>query len=338
MSVSRVATATVVAGVVAMAGLLVVQVVLPQTSGTFALLQILAPYLAVLAVGLAALVALAARSSVSIASLGLIVLVVGARFGDEWISVPGSPEGATHELQAMTWNLETGPDRAADLLEPLLGMDRDVVALQELTPRVADAIENDSRVTQRYPYRVLIPHPSVRGLGLLSAHPIILDEGRATPLALHARLDIQGSPLDVVVAHPMPGDIRTGPLRLPIGFDARERDGRLQELRAWVDEIRAGSTVPLVLIGDLNVTPTEPGYDLIARGFVDAHRTVGLGPGLTWRPGEFERLGLGVLRIDYVLTAGPIQPISTRTICAVASDHCIVDATLDIRDATGPAG
>ena len=337
MSVSRAATAAVVAGVVATAGLLVLQVLTPQASGTFALLQILAPHLGVLAVALAVLVAIAVRSSASLASLGLIVVVVGARFGDEWISIPGPRDGGERVVKAMTWNLETGPDRAADLLVPLLGMERDVVAFQELTPRVADIIENDPHVTQRYPYRVLIPHPSVRGLGLLSAHPIILEEGRSAPLALHARLDIEGSPVDVVVAHPMPGDIRTGPLRLPIAFDGRERDGRLKELRAWVDEIRQPSTVPLVLIGDLNVAPTEPGYDLIARGFVDVHRAVGLGPGLTWRPGQFERLGLGVLRIDYVLTAGAIQPLSTATTCDVASDHCIVDATLNIRDATGPA-
>jgi endonuclease/exonuclease/phosphatase (EEP) superfamily protein YafD len=336
MSFSRAASGAAVAGVVGMAGSLALQAVWPQTSGTLALLQILAPYLGVLGVVLAIGAALAARSPVSLASLGLIVLVVGARFGDEWISIPGPRDGGARVLQVMTWNLETGPDRASDLLEPLLGMERDVVALQELTPQVADVIENDPGLTQRYPYRVLVPHPSVRGLGLLSAHPIVADEHRSAPLALHARLDVHGSPLDVVVAHPMPGDIRTGPLRLPVAFDGRDRDGRLQELRAWVDDIRQTSTAPLMLIGDLNVAPTEPGYDLIARDFVDAHLAVGLGPGFTWRPAQLERLGLGVLRIDYVLAAGAIQPTSTSTTCAVASDHCLVDATLHIRDATGP--
>ena len=79
MSFTRAATLAVVAGVVVIAGLLVLQVVMPQASGTFALLQILAPYVAVLAVALALLVAVAARSSASIASLGLIVLVTRDR-------------------------------------------------------------------------------------------------------------------------------------------------------------------------------------------------------------------------------------------------------------------
>jgi endonuclease/exonuclease/phosphatase family metal-dependent hydrolase len=135
----------------------------------------------------------------------------------------------------------------------------------------------------------------------------------------------------VHTAHPYPSVIQTiTPLRIPVGYDPTERDAVIERVRERV-AADLDADVPVVLLGDFNVAPTEPGFDVLTRGLVDAHRAVGNGPGWTWRPSRLEGLGIGVLRIDYVLTSG-FQPLSIETDCRNAGDHCIVTAGLDLAD------
>ena len=254
----------------------------------------------------------------------LVYLVLGAgRFGSEWLSLPaGTADGDA--LRVVSWNLQAGAARPDEIIDALLGLDADLVAVQELTTDVAAALENDATVQARYPHRVLEPHRSVLGIGLLSTRPIIDARTFNDPPAVTARLDLgEGRTLAVFNAHPTPGRIGR------ITFDATRRDAALVEIRGWIDDL-LDRPEPLLVLGDYNVTPDEPGYAIVSAGLRDAHREVGLGTGWTWRPERATNLGLGLIRIDYVFMSPALSPLATAVDCAYPGDHCILLADIAV--------
>lgn len=293
-------------------------------AGPLALLPIVLPHLLLLVAAIAAIAALLARTRRVAAALAVIVAVVGARLGSEWLSAPADRDRAG-AVAVMSWNLEVGAPPPDTVASVILEHDAAIVALQELTPDAAAGLERDPRITSAYPHRVLVPQAGVRGMGLLSRHPVVAHEATADPPLVAARLALPGGhPLHVVNAHPLPGRIETAtPLRIPVGFEPSRRDAGLRRVRAEIDE-RLASGDPVIALGDFNVASTEPAYGWLAAGLHDVHVEVGLGPGGTWRPGPLQALGLGVLRIDYVFTDPTLTPLGTALDCRPDSDHCIV--------------
>lgn len=317
--------------IAAVATLLVVTTIAPQTSGILALAQILLPH-AVLAAILAGGVAGAAvRTRAPLVALAVVVLVACIRFGSEWVSLPApSPSGPAVTLTS--WNLELGARSASTVAGPLLEHDAEIVALQELTPDASTALDLDSRIVARYPYRLLLPDVGAFGIGILTTFPILDKEVADAPPGVIVTLDLGSSRhLRVLNAHPLPGKIGLiGGLRVPVSFDATERDAAIGRVRNRIDSLFA-SHDPFVVIGDYNSAPTEPAYARLSAGLHDVHVDVGEGPGWTWRPSSLEPLRIGLLRIDLVLTGPGVQPISTGVDCGRVGDHCILDASVSVR-------
>ncbi len=255
-------------------------------------------------------------------ALAALLVVAGFRFGDEWLSLPVASDGSRGTpIRLVSWNLEVGRS-GASTVEDLLELEADVVALQELHPGVVDAIEADATLTERYPYRVFMPDYSVLGNGLMSRFPIESSSGIEVPPGIEARLDIAGTSLSIINAHPMPGEIELAAgLGVPVAFDPRIREEHLRALRTRVDEMLA-SGEPFVLIGDFNTAPTEASYADLAAGMRDVHTAVGTGPGWTWRPSRFEGLGIGLLRIDQAHAGPGVVPLASHVDCPVLGDHC----------------
>jgi len=86
----------------------------------------------------------------------------------------------------------------------------------------------------------------------------------------------------------------------------------------------------VIVAGDLNTTPFEPGFAVIADGLTDAHATVGTGPGFTWRPAFLEPLDAGVIRIDHVLTGSRLLPVAVDEECGLPGDHCRLTVLLEL--------
>ena len=87
----------------------------------------------------------------------------------------------------------------------------------------------------------------------------------------------------------------------------------------------AATTLPLVLVGDLNSAASATGLaynDLIAAGFADAWAMSGSGPDLTCcQAGTLLNVASTLnRRIDYVLIRGEITPLGTRVIGNEPSD------------------
>ena len=112
-----------------------------------------------------------------------------------------------------------------------------------------------------------------------------------------------------------------------MSFDPTLRDAALARIRDTI--ATDASDFPVLLLGDINTAPTEPEFGRFTAGYLDAHAEVGNGPGWTYRPNAFERLGIGLLRIDVVLAGPGLRPVDESTSCPSVGDHCAVIATLE---------
>jgi len=304
--------------------------------GPIALAQVLAGHLTLLAV-LIIPAAFLREAGLLRWALAVLALLTILRFGGEWWSFPSGVGDDTARLDVMTWNLEMGARPPADAVAFLRSGTARVVAMQELTPDTAAAVAADPVLAKRYPYQALYPSPDVLGLGLLSTDPLTDVRFDAGPSRLFATVTSPIGAVRVVEVHPLHGVIAQGPLGLPMSYDVAERWaalGRISDAIA-ADDLGASTLV----LGDINTAPTEPEFGrFIARlsaidphalaPYRDAHAEVGLGPGWTYRPDALEPLGIGLLRIDVVLTGPGLHPVAETTRCPPAGDHCAVLATV----------
>jgi endonuclease/exonuclease/phosphatase family metal-dependent hydrolase len=317
--------------IVGVAAIVVLATVAARSTGPLVLVEVLLPHLVLGTLVLAVVMAGLLRTRAMTVALAILVVVAAGRFGSDWISIPSAtPAGTLVDL--VSWNLEWGARPADAVAGPLLDHDADVVALQELTLDAAAALDADPRVLARYPYRLLVPSSGSAGVGILSALPMVDSSTFEDPPGMSVTLDVgAGRRLRVVNNHPLHGQIATfGGSGLPVGIDARDRDAALGQIRTRIEPALAAG-VPLVLIGDYNTAPTEPGYAVLSRGLRDVQVEVGLGPGWTWRPSSLEWLGIGLLRIDLVLAGPKVVPVSYAVDCAQPGDHCIVAATVVVQ-------
>lgn len=327
-----------VACVVISTGLLVLGAILPVEHGPLGLLAILSPYLAYASVVLLPVVVGVwirepARARPLALALALLVVVAGVRLGPEWVSLPAPVAAAASEapgeLSVATWNIEAGAAAAPAVVAMLTRHAVEVVVIEELTTTVAAAIEADPTLAERWPHRALFPSAGVAGIGLLSAHPISNVTSELHPVRLEATLDVAGRSIVVLGAHPFPAEIvRRG--GVPLGLQPATRNAELAMLRARAAELEAAGS-DVLLIGDFNTAPTEPAFARLTAGLHDAHASVGLGPGWTWRPATLSGLPIGLLRIDLVLSTADLVPNRITIDCAGAADHCLVEATLFLR-------
>jgi endonuclease/exonuclease/phosphatase (EEP) superfamily protein YafD len=258
-----------------------------------------------------------------LAAVALVVVVV--RLGGEWYS-PGAapaPAGST-TLTVLSWNLEHGSKAAEDTVAGLRAMPADVVALQELTPASVAAIAADESLRSRYPYRVLEPPNGSADVGILSRLPIV-DLGERDSVYLPVDVLVGGETVRMLVVHPF-HPVITRVAGLPLALDARTRDADLR--RVWLAVGRAPEPELVIVAGDLNTSPFEPGFAIVADELRDAHEEAGVGPGFTWRPSRLETLGVGFLRIDHVLSGARWRPIAATEDCSLPGDHCRLLATL----------
>jgi vancomycin resistance protein VanJ len=296
--------------------------ILAPGSGPLALLAIVEEHLFLALLVILAPVALLTRARRLAIGLAVLALLGGCLFGSEWISLPGSGAGRT-DLTVMSWNVQYGMRSPAEQAAQLAGLDVDVVALLEVEPDAAAAIEEDAALTARYPYRVMAPQVGPWGLAVLSRLPLSNLESGLAPAFLALDFATARGPVHLIVGHPMHADIGTiTPLRLPVAYDPAVRDSEVAAIRRRVEAAAAAPDTRLLLVGDFNTAPTEPEYRVLAAGLRDTHVEVGQGPGWTWRPGRLAFLPLGWLRIDLQFTAGSIRPASTWTECSLAGDHC----------------
>jgi vancomycin resistance protein VanJ len=300
----------------------------PPNAGPAALAMILEEHLLIGALVVLAPIAALARARLLGVALAVVLIVGVVLFGSEWISPPG---GGRHDLTVMTWNVEYGVRSPADQAAQLEGVDADVIALEEVEPDAAAAVEADAVITARFPYRAMAPRPLAWGLAVLSRYPVGNVRSTSAPAMLELDVATPRGAVYLIVGHPAHADIGTvTPLRLPVSYEPAYRDSEIARIRERVQAALTASATPVLLVGDFNVAPTEAEYRVLTESLRDTHVEVGEGPGWTWRPSRLTFLPFGLLRIDLQLSAGPISPSSTWTDCSLPGDHCRLFAAYEI--------
>ncbi len=316
---------TILAGIAAALVLAVVaqQVVQAQTgplplAGVFELhLLIVAGVLAAAAI-IGSLSAGSGAAWTRLLALAVVVIVIVRAGGELWSPTADPPKGEAFTV--LSWNLEMDAKPGPEAVDGIAEIDADVVALQEVTPDYAAAIDASKTLTARYPYRILDPQPGAFGLGLLSRLPLVVRHTTFQASILQAGLLLpDGTTVELFDVHPRRPQYRNvGPV--PVALDTRDRDEDVAEVAEAVSSL--DDPLSALVVGDLNGTWTEPGREPLRQLTVDAHEVAGTGPGFTWRPHLVEALGIGVLRIDHVLTGGSLRPLDTSLDCQATGDHC----------------
>lgn len=118
---------------------------------------------------------------------------------------------------------------------------------------------------------------------------------------------------------------------IPSGFDPSERNTELELLRRRALELDVLHD-RVLLLGDFNTAPTEPAYLRLTNGLHNVHADVGVGPGWTWRPARLAFLGIGLLRIDLILSSSALVPATTSIDCPAVGDHCLLAGSFRFAD------
>ena len=245
---------------------------------------------------------------------GVVLVIWGGLFLPGYLSWPGlsAPTGPT--LVAASYNLLGFNDRPDRVVATIETLGADVLALQELSPSLAAAIERD--LADQYPYQMLDPQIGVTGAGIISRYPL-LDTGQTLPGGWIGRpqiglLDFHGQPVTILNFHAYPFTIVPPGIKSggdSIEWTVRERERQVQAVLDFV----AAHPGPLLAMTDLNADPRSRAYRQLTGVLQDGWGQAGQGPGHTF-PG---RSSLGnialpdwLIRIDYVFHSRDWQATS----------------------------
>jgi endonuclease/exonuclease/phosphatase (EEP) superfamily protein YafD len=156
-------------------------------------------------------------------------------------------------------------------------------------------------------------------------------------------IDVGGQHVTVINVHlKAPGiDIRhvRWPASLPLirDFDDAQRAQETAALLRDIDRVDG----PLIVMGDFNTGDREPAYMEFDRRMHDAYRETSWGLGYTFPSsarGGTASSPFPLVRIDYIWSAGGVEPIATSVDCHTGrSDHCMVIADVVIGTASEPS-
>ena len=235
-----------------------------------------------------------------------------------------SPSSPT-SIVVMTANLGNGLADPAELVASIRERDADFVALQEVTPEIAEVLLADLGNT--YPYQE-VRALGIPGKALLSRYPITavewLEDNPGRP-DLHATVDMAGQSIQLVVAHPPPPELSGGLVNPREG--SADQYGRLVEIAANPEH-------PLLMLGDFNmISLHERHFELESLGLQDVFGLVGRGAGFTY-PERIaplpDWLAHPFVRIDYIWASEEWEVLSAAVGDDISSDHLPVVAQLTL--------
>lgn len=266
----------------------------------------------------------------AVATAGVVFLT---QFGTH-LAPPPMSQPASNHLRVMTFNVLYSNPHIDDIIAAIGAQDADVVAIQELSVPIAAALQQ--HLSGAYPYQLLEPSHSAKGLGIISRYPFQPAARDATLRWQHIALNTGGEPIRLINVHLTPPRIETRALPLLDldviihDYDTTERSLEIPELLRVIDT----TTEPLIVLGDFNTSDRERAYAAFATRMHDAYDKAAWGFGLTF-PGPSSvdpaPLPFPLIRIDYIWSKGGIVPAAAYTECdSGGSDHCLVVADLHI--------
>ena len=258
------------------------------------------------------LLALRARGSAAVfAALAVVNLgvILPLYFGRE-----PAPASAGPAVRAMLMNVNTRHGDAARVADALRRFHPDIVVLEEVSTKwLADL----GPALRAYPHSRMEPREDNFGIALFSKFPFtqarVVHIGEADVPSIVAEIETPQGQCTVLATHPLP----------PGGGEyARWRNDQLAQLLDWVHR----ATSPVLLLGDLNVTPWSPYFRRLLRESGLRNSAQGRGVCPTW-PAFIPLLRIP---IDHCLHSPGIGIAHRQTGPDVGSDHfpVVVDFVL----------
>jgi len=248
---------------------------------------------------LLALLAVLARHRAAQAALLLVAWLFCGLFSRDLM--PPSPvvraEAEGPALTVMTYNVLFATTDAAPIAANIKNADPDLIAYQELTPLLAQQLEQE--IGARYPYRTPLHADCRAQVAIWSRYPLQI-ERLDEDILCRARsvvVDFAGQVVRVVGVHAWS---YTGLDRESVEQSFRWRREQIESLLHHVE----GRPEPLILLGDLNSTPTHEVYRTLSAHLVDSFREAGWGLGHTFPATGGRAWGLPypgrLVRIDHI--------------------------------------
>jgi len=236
---------------------------------------------------------------------GLLLLIHGVPLVGVYFDGEHTPLSDHRPVRVLLANVHTA-NTQHDELPLLIELEQpDVVLLIEVNSLWLEALDS---LASTHPHAISIPRADNFGIALFSRLPFVgasaIDLGAADVPSLEAHFDIDGSPLHIVLTHPVP----------PGAWGTRERDVQLRHAA----EHARGLGARTVLAGDLNITPWSPMFRemLTISGMRDSRKGFGVHP--TWISQMPAALRIP---IDHVLTSPDIAVVDCRVGPHIGSDH-----------------
>lgn len=239
-------------------------------------------------------------------------------FHAPWFAVvlfPDETPTGPPQMTFATANVLTANRRYDEIEAQLLASNADVVAVLELSTPLRDHLQG--RFAEQYPYSRESPQNGGNfGIGLYSRVPFQSAEidyfNDARIASVIARVNLQDSELVIIATHTRP----------PVGAGGfAHRNRHLRMLADRVQEFRkAEPDVPVVVMGDLNLTPWSP-------VFADFAERAGLAPSRgreltsTWY--RFPLFPFGLV-LDHVLATPDLTRVNYQVGSDMGSDHRMV--------------
>jgi vancomycin resistance protein VanJ len=229
--------------------------------------------------------------------IGLIVIMALSGFSLSRATAPQPARSGANSLSLLTYNLHAETIHLEPMVELIRAADADIVATQETSPEMAEALR--SALGETYPHIVEnLEGGRWNGQLILSRYPILVTQLWEQPRRLmSARIDLGSTPITVFNLHP------TSPGSTGLSTRRRSRDitFALEQAEAVTD--------PVILMGDFNLEEWSEDYSSLAAVYTDAFATVGEGTGLTYPDYSSEQARLNhrlpvftplILRLDYI--------------------------------------
>ncbi len=232
------------------------------------------------------------------------------------VRTASAPQGQA--ITVMTYNTMGYNKHPESVVDAILASGVDVVALQELNPGVAQAIQQ--RLASKYPYQQLDPQEDVNGSGVISRYPLRLSDERlpgawvGTPQIVFVTLAGKSS-ITILNAHAFathPG----APEYIQGSISDRE-----QQARAIKDFVETHPE-PVIAAVDFNSTSQNATYPIVTSVLSDAWAEAGWGMGHTF-PGVLSSSGARLtvagmnvptwlLRIDYIFYSQHFRAVDAQ--------------------------
>jgi endonuclease/exonuclease/phosphatase (EEP) superfamily protein YafD len=262
------------------------------------------PLLALVLIPVALLLCWRKHAVLSVVSLGAIVLNFLAIAPYLYIPRPEGPPATAQRLKIFHANVLAPNNNYEQLLTQIIAENPDVITLTELTPGWMNGL---AALKTQYPYVVHNETQDRFGLAIWSRYPIVRKEpqylGAQERCAILAQLQLERRCLSVVATHPWS----------PRNEDwAQSRDRQLERLGQHI----AAESGPVVLMGDLNVTPWSHGFQYLQAlsELRDSQLDQGLAP--TWPASSPIRIP-----IDHCLVSEKVHVLRRNTGEDFGSDH-----------------